>query len=110
MQIYITSNFEKKKEKKRGKKATYAYQNHITEEYLVALKDNCSENNERKRWKKDKNDDDKKGKTWKDIKIKMWIPQGGVTRPLCQFESYSLSTSSKSYSGRSYSPPKPDYK
>ena len=53
MQIYITSNFEKKKEKKRGKKATYTYQNHITEEYLVALKDNCSENNERQRWKKE---------------------------------------------------------
>ena len=39
---------------------------------------------------------------------KMQISQGGVTRPLSQFESYSLSVSSKSYSGRSYSAPKPD--
>ena len=108
MLIYITSNFEKKKEKKRGEKASYTYQNHITEEYLVALKDNCSENNERQRWKKNKNDDDNKGKNWKDIKIKKQIQRGGVTRPPSQFESYSLSASSKSYSGRSYSAPKPD--
>ena len=58
--------------------------------------------------KKNKNDDDNKGKNWKDIKIKKQIPRGGVTRPPSQFESYSLSASSKSYSGRSYSAPKPD--
>ena len=49
-----------------------------------------------------------KGKNWKDIKIKKQIQRGGVTRPPSQFESYSLSASSKSYSGRSYSAPKPD--
>ena len=59
MLIYITSNFEKKKgkrkekeRKKKGKrkeKEIKTYQNHITEECLVALKDNCSENNERQR-------------------------------------------------------------
>ena len=41
---------------------------------------------------------------------KMQISQGGVTRPLSQFESYFLSAISKSYSGRSYSAPKPDWK
>ena len=35
----------------------------------------------------------------------MQIPRGGVTRPPSQFESYSLTASSKSYSGRSYSAP-----
>ena len=34
----------------------------------MALKDNCSENNERKRWKKDKNDDDNKGENRKTAK------------------------------------------
>ena len=48
-------------------------------------------------------------KNRKDSKSKMQISQGGVTRPPSQFESYSLSASSKSYSGRSYSAPKPDY-
>ena len=41
-------------------------------------------------------------------KNKTKISRGGVTRPPSQFESYSLSASSKSYSGRSYSAPKPD--
>ena len=41
-------------------------------------------------------------------KNKMQVPRGGVPRPPSQFESYSLSASSKSYSGRSYSAPKPD--
>ena len=54
------------------------------------------------------NNDDKEGKNKKDNKNKTQIPQGGVTRPPSQFESYSLSASSKSYSGRSYSAPKPD--
>ena len=54
------------------------------------------------------NNDDKEGKNKKDSKNKTQIPRGGVTRPLSQFESYSLSASSKSYSGRSYSAPKPD--
>ena len=44
----------------------------------------------------------------KDSKSKMHFLQGGVTRPPSQIESYSLSASSKSYSGRSYSAPKPD--
>ena len=48
-----------------------------------------------------------RGKSRKNSKNKMQIPQGGVTRPPSQFESYSLSASSKSYSGRSYSAPKP---
>ena len=47
-------------------------------------------------------------KNRKDSKNKMKIPRGGDTRPPSQFESYSLSASSKSYSGRSYSAPKPD--
>ena len=57
--------------------------------------------------KEDKNDNNniKKGQ---DRKNKKQIPRGGVTRPPSQFESYSLSASSKSYSGRSYSAPKPD--
>ena len=46
-------------------------------------------------------------KSRKNSKNKMQIPRGGVTRPPSQFESYSLSASSKSYSGRSYSAPKP---
>ena len=50
-----------------------------------------------------------KEKNRKDSESKMQISQGGVTRPPSQFESYSLSASSKSYSGRSYSAPKPDY-
>ena len=50
-----------------------------------------------------------KEKNRKDSESKMQISQGGVTRPSSQFESYSLSASSKSYSGRSYSAPKPDY-
>ena len=54
------------------------------------------------------NNDDKEGKNKKDNKNKTQIPRGGVTRPPSQFESYSLSASSKSYSGRSYSAPKPD--
>ena len=49
-----------------------------------------------------------KEKNRKDSKSKMQISQGGVTRPPSQFESYSLSASPKSYSGRSYSAPKPD--
>ena len=36
----------------------------------MPLKDNCSENNERKRWKKDKNDDDNKGENRKTAKTK----------------------------------------
>ena len=54
------------------------------------------------------NNDDKEGKNKKDNKNKTQIPRGEVTRPPSQFESYSLSASSKSYSGRSYSAPKPD--
>ena len=50
-----------------------------------------------------------KEKNRKDSESKMQISQGGVTRPPSQFESYSLSASSKSYSERSYSAPKPDY-
>ena len=49
-----------------------------------------------------------RGESRKDSKNKMQIPRGGVTRPPSQFESYSLSESFKSYSGRSYSAPKPD--
>ena len=48
------------------------------------------------------------GESWKDSKNKMEIPREGVTRPPSQFESCSLSASSKSHSGRSYSAPKPD--
>ena len=47
-------------------------------------------------------------KSRKYSKNKMEFSRGGVTRPPSQFESYSLSASSKSYSGRSYSAPKPD--
>ena len=50
-----------------------------------------------------------KEKNRKDSESKMQISQGGVTRPPSQFKSYSLSASSKSYWGRSYPAPKPDY-
>ena len=66
-----------------------------------------TQNKKRKRKEEDKYEDYKK-KNRKDCKNKMQIPRGGVTRPPSQFESYSLSASSKSYSGRSYSAPKPD--
>ena len=66
-----------------------------------------TQNKKRKRKEEDKYHDNKK-KNRKDSKNKMQIPRGGVTRPPSQFESYSLSASSKSYSGRSYSAPKPD--
>ena len=49
-----------------------------------------------------------KRKKWKRHQKQNANPRGGVTRPPSQFESYSLSASSKSYSGRSYSAPKPD--
>ena len=63
----------------------------------------------KKRKKKDKNDDNKEKKEEKNSKNKMQVSWGGVPRPPSQFESYSLSASSKSYSGRSYSAPKPDW-
>ena len=50
----------------------------------------------------------KQGIKWKRHQKQNANPRGGVTRPPSQFESYSLSASSKSYSGRSYSAPKPD--
>ena len=62
----------------------------------------------KKRKKEDKNDDNKEKKK-KNSKNKMQVSWGGVLRPPSQFESYSLSASSKSYSGRSYSAPKPDW-
>ena len=49
-----------------------------------------------------------KRKKWKRHQKQNANLRGGVTRPPSQFESYSLSASSKSYSGRSYSAPKPD--
>ena len=65
-------------------------------------------NKEKKKEKKEDENDDNKGKIRKDSKKKLEISRGGVTRPPSQFESYSLSASSKSYSGRSYSASKPD--
>ena len=66
-------------------------------------------NKEKKKEKKEDENDDNKVKIIKNSKKKkMEISWGGVTRPPRQFESYSLSASSKSYSGRSYSAPKPD--
>ena len=65
-------------------------------------------NKEKKKEKKEDENDDNEGKIRKDGKKKLEISRGGVTRPPSQFESYSLSASSKSYSGRSYSAPKPD--
>ena len=64
-------------------------------------------NKEKKKEKKEDENDDNKGKIRKDSKKKLEISRG-VTRPPSQFESYSLSASSKSYSGRSYSASKPD--
>ena len=66
-----------------------------------------TKNKKRKRKEEDKYNYNKK-KNREDSKNKMQIQRGGVTRPPSQFESYSLSASSKSYSGRSYSAPKPD--
>ena len=43
-----------------------------------------------------------RGKSRKDSKNKMQISRGGVTRPPSQFESYSWSASSKSYSFRAH--------
>ena len=55
-------------------------------------------NKEKKKEKKEDENDDNKGKIRKDSKKKkMEISRGGVTRPPSQFESYSLSASSKSY-------------
>ena len=65
-------------------------------------------NKEKKKEKKEDEKDDNKGKIRKDSKKKMEISWGGVTRPPRQFESYSLSANSKSYSGGNYSAPKPD--
>ena len=65
-------------------------------------------NKEKKKEKKEDENDDNKVKFIKNSKKKMEISWGGVTRPPRQFESYSLSASSKSYSGGNYSAPKPD--
>ena len=47
----------------------------------MALKENCSENKERKRWKKDKNDDDNKGKRGKTEK---------TSKSKCEFHGKEL--------------------
>ena len=86
--------------KKKRKNATDTYSNR-------SRKYNCSE---KKRKKTGHKMMIKRGKMEKTAETKKQNanPRGGVTRPPSQFESYSLSASSKSYSGRSYSAPKPD--
>ena len=88
----------------KGKKPSDKYQSRIKKN----IKNIISQQKKKDKVKRKKKNDDNKGKNRKDRKCKMLISQGRVTRPPSQFESYSLSASSKSYSGRSYSAPKPD--
>ena len=93
------TNRREGKGKKSKWKVPRPYQKKHKKQFLSKKKDKVK--SKRKKWWY--------GKNRKDSKSKIQISQGGVTRPPSQFESYSLSTNSKSYTGRSYSAPKPDW-